>query len=209
MFNFLLDLIFPQFCVGCQRLGGLLCDDCYQKINFYAVPLKLQLSNPVLDQVSVMAEYEGITKKLITSLKYLSVRRIGCLLAKIIYHTMELPQIEAVTAVPLHPKRKRQRGFNQAVEIGDHVAHLIHTPYLHLLQRLKHSSPQAQIKDQAQRLTRLKNTFAPRDCSITPPSSVLLVDDVVTTGATLNECAQILKQIGVNKVFGLIIAHGN
>jgi len=206
--DFLVDLIFPQFCIGCQKFNTLLCEECFTKINFCSFAIVPEIENCHLENIAVMAEYEGITKKLITTLKYQSIKEVGQILAKIIYETTCFPQTNIIAAVPLHSKRKRQRGFNQAAEIAEELSLLTSSTYLPLLKRIKHSKPQAKITNKDQRLKHLNNTFE-INLRLPPLESILIIDDVTTTGTTLNECAEILKKAGHNKIYGLVIAHGN
>lgn len=156
-----------------------------------------------------MAEYADVTKQLVTTLKYQSVKKIGTLLGEMIYNTTPFPLVDVITSVPLHPKRQWQRGFNQAEEIALALSQRTQVPYRVLLKRIKHSQPQAQITQQEKRLSRLSQNFALNY----PPvgkhfQTALIVDDVVTTGATLNECVRVLKQAEINQVYGLAVAHG-
>ncbi|MBU0578881.1 ComF family protein [Patescibacteria group bacterium] len=208
MTNFFVDLIFPKFCVNCNKFNTLLCEKCFEKINFYPFPLKPEIDECCLENIIVMAEYESIVKKLITTLKYQGIKNIGQTLARMIYYTTNFPRVDMITSVPLHKKRQRQRGFNQATEIALELSKITKIPFTKLLKRTKHSHPQAKISDKNKRLTHLKNTFIINQ-KILNLKSVLIIDDVTTTGTTLNECAQILKQVGVKKIYGLTVAHGN
>lgn len=208
MLNFILDLIFPQFCIGCNKFNTLICENCYQQINFYPLAIQAEIPDWSLEKIIVMAEYEGVIKKMIAALKYKSIKDVGQTLARMIYYASDFPQVETIAAVPLHPQRYRQRGFNQATEIAEELSKFSQIPFMKLLKRIKHTQPQAKISDKNQRLTHLKNTFALNQ-KILHLESVLIIDDVTTTGTTLNECAQILKQAGVKKIYGLVVAHGN
>ncbi len=208
MFNFILDLIFPKFCIGCGKFDTLLCKNCYEKINFYPLTIQSEVQDWSLEKIIVMAQYEGVIKKLIIALKYQGVKNIGQTLAKIIYFTTSFPRVDTITSVPLHRKRQLQRGFNQATEIALELSKLSKIPFAELLKRTKHSQPQAKISDKNKRLTHLKNTFTINQ-KILNIESVIIIDDVTTTSTTLNECAHVLKQAGVKKIYGLAVAHGN
>lgn len=160
MLDFILSLIFPKLCVGCSKFDTLLCENCYEKINFYPMTIQLEVKDWSLEKIIVMAQYEGVIRKLIAALKYQGVKDVGQSLAKIIYFTTTLPQLDAISSVPLHKKRQQQRGFNQATEIALELSQLTQIPFIHLLQRTKHSQPQAKIGDKKKRLTHLDNTFA-------------------------------------------------
>ena len=170
----------------------------------------LELENPALDQVIAGFEYSYAIKPLLHQLKYQSVRGIGRYLGDLLYCTTPLPPLDLIAAIPLHPKRQADRGFNQAQEIARQLSAHLGVAYIPLTRRLRASVSQASIRSRQQRLKNLEGMFGLVKSA--PPltgKTVLLVDDVCTTGTTLNECAKILKAAGANKVIGLVVAHGN
>jgi ComF family protein len=167
-----------------------------------------------LDGVSCFWRYEGLVKKLISEAKYeyyydqlkqlaidswqLANRPEFALLRKF----LELGPV--VVPVPLHNKRMRERGFNQAELVGQQVGKLAGLKLEKLLIKVKETEQQVG-KNRKERLENLKNAFKISNYS-NLPKNVLLVDDVWTTGTTLSECAKVLKQAGVKKVWGLVVA---
>lgn len=112
-----------------------------------------------------------------------------------------------IIPIPLHPKRLCFRGFNQAEEIGLKLANYLELPMdTDGLVRIRHNRPQAKL-DEAARSENIKDCFAWRGENLRG-KNILLVDDVVTTGATLNEAARILKENGAGQVWGLAVAKG-
>lgn len=208
--GWVLDIIFPPFCVGCEKFGWLICPDCYKSIEYYTTPIKLDLRESFLDQVQAACIYSAVIKKLIKTMKYQGVMEIGKICAELIYYSTWMPKnIDCLTAVPIHQKRHKERGFNQAEVIAQSLALLLCKPYRHLLIRIKNTPQLAKLKHKQDRELQLINHFAPSALlQQTQPSSVLLIDDVVTSGSTLNECAKVLKQNGVSQVYGLCVAHG-
>ena len=116
--------------------------------------------------------------------------------------------VDVVCAVPLHPSRLRERGFNQAQIIARMVALYINRPVQGLLRRVKATKPQAGLSDGQERKANMRRAFSvSEDCKGTIQGRrVLLVDDVATTGATLNECAQILRNQGASRIFAFVLA---
>jgi competence protein ComFC len=167
-----------------------------------------------IDEVRALSAYEGVIKNLIHSYKFASVKDVGEILARMIYYSLTIPDVQLIVPVPLHPKRLLERGFNQAQLIAKHLSQLSGIPTLQLLKRKKHTAPQASIDDRDLRISRLSDVFElnqeelNQDPSQFLPSKLLLIDDVATTFATLNECAKVLKNAGVEKVSGLVVAHG-
>ncbi len=184
-----------------------MCDKCYETVDFLYDQPPPQLAPLYLDQVISACRYGGAIKALLKSLKYQSVIEAGRLCGRLLYQTTIIPPVDCITCVPIHPKRLKGRGFNQAQVIAQTLAALIDSPYQDLLIRKVHGSHQASIQSKEERLKHVTNHFA-YNPSLTspPPNTVLLVDDVFTTGSTLNECARVLKANGCKIVIGLTVA---
>lgn len=180
------------------------------------MPIRLSLEPCYLKSVTAACVYQEPIKSLIMALKYQSVIDVGKTLARMVYYSAELPTTDFITAVPLHRRRQRQRGFNQAEVIAQELSKLTSRPYLPIIIRTKHTKKQSLIKDRQQRLSQLQDCFTlnpklseqQKKMMANKNNSILLVDDVTTTGNTLNQCAKVLQKIGLEKVYGLVIAHG-
>ena len=112
---------------------------------------------------------------------------------------------EAIVPVPLHKRREWERTFNQAQILSLEVSRLTGLPLWQPLRKIKPTPPQSLLSGTARRAN-LAGTFQYKASGDQVPKSVLLIDDVVTTGATLEECARVLRTAGVRKVMGLTIA---
>jgi len=207
IFELLICCLFPPFCCSCQKLGSYLCRSCFELCVFTPFPIRLQLEPLYLTSISAPLELSGPISVLIHAFKYKSIKPIGSVLAKLLFLTADIPVVDLLTAVPLHSRRQQDRGFNQAEEIAIELARLLKLPYRPLLSRFRATSPQAKLKRQ-DRLEHLKDSFKPNPEATKIPPRILLIDDVTTTGTTLNECAQILRKMGAISVHGLVIAHG-
>jgi competence protein ComFC len=154
--------------------------------------------------------YQGPIKSLVWKLKFLGVVDIARVAAKIMYQCLRLPKVNAIVPVPLHSKRFGQRGYNQAQLISSALGELTHTPVANILTRQIHDKSQVEKTSRVQRTKFLKNQFAvhPNYHNKPLPKSVLLIDDVVTTGTTLLACAQVLKRSGVKQIHIATLAHG-
>lgn len=200
-------ILAPTYCVSCERWGELLCDKCYETVDFLYDQPPPQLAPLFLDTVISACRYGGAIKALLKSLKYQSVIDAGRLCGRLLYHCTIIPPVDCITSVPIHPKRLRERGFNQAQVIAQTLAALLNLPYQDLLIRTVHGSHQASIRSKDERLTHVSGHFRLNPRSTTPiASSVLIIDDVLTTGSTLNECARIVKANGCKTVIGLTVA---
>lgn len=206
-FWWIINLIFPKYCVGCDKTGSFLCAKCFDKIDFYAFDLKMEDGKSDLDQLFCAGKYQPPLSSLITTFKYQGVIEIGKEFARILYNCVNFPDCDFITAVPMHPKKLKQRGFNQTQVIAKELARLCQIPFSEPLERKKYSAPQASLSREG-RLKHLENTFALK-CKEGKliDKSILIIDDVTTTGTTLKKCAEILKQAGAKRVVGVVVAH--
>jgi competence protein ComFC len=206
-----LELIAPPFCVGCGCYGSLLCKKCYSQIQFMSISPDLEALEGKVDQLWVMGWYQGVLKKMILALKYQKVKCLGEVLGKMLYWTMDIPKVDVVTFVPSSKKRLRDRGYNQVQEIGKFLAENLGVECVKLVEKNQETVRQASLHSQEERAENLRGAFeigARVNRKKLKGARVLLVDDVVTTGSTLGEVGLVLKQAGVSKVVGLVVAHG-
>jgi ComF family protein len=235
--DFILDLIFPVGCINCGRDGEWLCADCAKKLSYkskqYCLGCKTSndrgqfcpvcKKNYYLDGVMIAGDYDDkILALIIKHLKYHFIKDIakilsdymvtfvkeGCGRAKGTKNKFtDLFDGYLVIPVPLHRRRRLWRGFNQAQLIAGHLAQSLglKTDETGLI-RIRNNQPQAKLKE-AERKNNIIGCFAWRGQFLNG-ANILIVDDVVTTGATLDECAKILKQNGGGKIWGLVAAKG-
>ena len=207
-----LDAVYPSRCCNCGVPGSVVCADCLSEIDYYFVPIALKLDPLRIDTYCAVAHLEGIVRKMIHQLKYERVVALGEVAGKMLYMSSEWPSADLVTAVPLHPHRLGQRGFNQAELIGASFAHHAHIPYKTILARTVDTPHQAQQLTRADREHNITDYFSILPGIDPGPSlvgkDIILIDDVCTTGITLNHCAKVLKSAGCKKVSALTLAHG-
>jgi len=182
-----------------------LCPDCKKARKFS------------LDAIVTAVSYENQTvKKLIYNLKYRFISDSSGPLSELMLKALlrnDLPIPELIVPVPLHPRRLRWRGFNQsrllAENISKNLAPLLEIEVMDVLKRDKNNKAQMKIKNYRERLRNIQNIFsfnARFSKDILKNKEILLIDDIATTGATLRECAKILKANGAKKVYGAVIA---
>ncbi len=217
-FETLIAMIAPHACVLCGVEGQMLCKSCSAK----AVIVKHSTCyrcnaltddwrtcpscrvNTQLSGVVVSAYYDGAVKELIHELKYERARAAAEVLATFLTPRINSKEFDFVTSVPTDPARRRQRGYNQAELIAKAVAKELSLPYVQVLLRVK---PIHQVgAERKRRLQQIKGAFLPYRELFINESRVLVVDDVVTTGATLAECASVLKAAGAKRIWGAAIA---
>lgn len=213
--KFLLDLLFPIACLNCGKEDVWLCKECFSRIK---TSENINLANLVSDnlkEVFVVVSYDNqILQKAIHLLKYNFIKDLAPVLARLIQKYVQAKSLEplftnaVLIPIPLHKKRALWRGFNQAQLLGAELAKLLNLKMAAgVLKRSRASQPQAALKEQ-ERLKNIINTFEICSALEIIDKNVILIDDVVTTGATMNECARILKIAGAKNVYGLALAKG-
>jgi competence protein ComFC len=221
------DTLFPKYCVGCNAPDTFLCQECFDKIILVKQQqcgrcLKISANGKTcqkckqvwtLDNLLVAAYYQdGPVKELIHAFKYEGNR----ILKHDLIHTLQknnaiydsinkIKRHTIVVPVPLHFRRKWWRGFNQSEEIAKLISKELNLTMLKTaLKRKHHTKIQASLH-RKDRLNNLIEAFEAKTC-LNTNSSVILVDDIATTGATLNACAIALKKAGFKRVVGVVIA---
>lgn len=197
-----LDLLYPPQCIHCTRLGNLLCERCTAQLA--PGPLRAVAG---LDAVRVCTTFEGPATSAIHALKYQGIKRLaeplGGLLAEASLGTGWA--VDFVCAVPLHPQRQAERGYNQSALLASRVASLTGWCYVdRAVARVRHTETQTHLNAQARR-ENVAGAFA-ADPLWVDNQSIVLIDDVLTTGATLAACAEALRASGARRVYGLVLA---
>lgn len=219
----LIRLLYPDNfkCIVCgreihpSRYG--LCDDCSFDINenyclrcgrhkvgigdYCSECSKSELD---FDEARSSVVYDGNAKSIVQRLKYGSAKYLADKLAEYLLDTLLVTdwEFDCFTYVPMHKARERKRGYNQARLLAEALAARTTTPCLPLLEKIKATPNQAKLDKQA-RITNLLGAFS----AVTkPPEHVVLIDDVMTTGSTANECAKTLKRAGATVVYVLTFA---
>jgi competence protein ComFC len=153
--------------------------------------------------------YEGELRELIHLFKYGRVETLAKPLGR--YLALALPREEsfdAIVPMPLHWRKRWQRGFNQADLLAREISRRIHTPVKHVLRRVRFTAAQAGLTN-AKRRQNVSGAFRPRRAKTLHGQNVVLVDDVMTTGATAASCARALKMAGARKVVLLTLARAD
>lgn len=231
-FGFFKDLLFPIFCLDCEKEGTVLCQDCRQKLQAngeYFCPVchvKTSQGKPcdfcksktfLSSHIAVFPYHEGDTmSKLIHEWKYNWVEDCEKLFQLFFEEFFQIEQrdlfqkIDVIVPVPLHKKRQAERGFNQVEKLAVMLGKILQKPVQNILVRKKYTEQQAKL-GKSERQKNVCEAFALAK-NISGDSlqgkNILVVDDVLTTSATLNECAKILKQAGVGEVHGFTLARG-
>ncbi len=199
-----LALLFPDRCAGCARMGTLFCSNCHATLVPY--PGTLRRLPAGISDMRIAYIFQSPLREAVHQLKYRRVRRVaGPLGALMAEHMIAQPAaVDAVLAIPLHSSRLAERGFNQAAALANEIANLLDLPLIDAgLTRVRATQQQAHLDARA-RAENMRDAFAWRGPA--PPRRLLLVDDVLTTGATMGACAVVLRDAGAEAVHGLALA---
>ena len=155
-----------------------------------------------------MAKFSGSLMKLLKALKYHDSKNIAPFLAKMLWQHLSISPADLISFIPLHRSKLRLRGYNQGQEIALELGKIMQIPVKNLLEKKENTKAQAQIKNQQERLQRMQGLFQVRAKTqdLIKNKRIILIDDVLTTGATLNAVSQTLKEAHVKSVVGLIVA---
>ena len=237
IFNFktISSIFFPQKCLSCflyTKNQELLCNDCLQKLTIHNDFVCIKCYKPInvfknehchgiedfkINSLLYCLDYRNkIVKEIIHQFKYQRLLALQTTFKLILkqslksYKTFFKKHDYILIPVPLSIQRKRTRGFNQADVIAKLISKILNIPYYpNILIRYKNNSPQANIENQIQRSQNVKNIFKlnSKKLKFLKNKNIILVDDVFTTGSTLNECAKILKQNKVKNILVICLAH--
>jgi len=204
--EWLKDLVFPPICGNCGRVDARFCDNCRDE--FAGCPLEIA-KPPVghLDDLCSTGSHSGLIANAVRAFKYEGASDLSDLLAQrlISAFSEQTWQVDAVLPVPLHADRLLERGYNQSALMGEALARGLGIRYEPgLLGRMRNTGQQAQLSG-SERQRNVAGAFA-ADPAV-QGLSVLLVDDVVTTGATLSECAAALRAQNARAVYGIALSH--
>ncbi len=217
-----LNIVYPQRCLGCGREGELICASCQSKLPRLSAPLCPKCGRPqasgivcsdcVSRQTSINGvrapfRFEALARESVHQLKYKNLRSLAGLMADLMADYLlgaALP-VNTLAGVPLHPKRLKERGYNQSALLAAGLAVRLGLPVdCSSLVRCKYILPQARTTSAAERRRNLRGAFGCRP--LTPGRQILLIDDVATSGATLDACAEAAKAAGAESVWGLVFA---
>lgn len=223
------EYLFPVFCLSCSGEGAWLCDTCrpmlaisaqyfcpvcHASTDHGAVCASCREKSYLTAHVAATKyEEDGLIGLILHTFKYQYAEDIFCVIDKILAEFLEREKemyrgVDIVVPVPLHKKRFAERGFNQAAAIGSSLARYAGIPFAdRLLERVRDTPHQATL-DRAGRLENVAEAFQLKDPVRIQGVSVLLVDDVLTTGSTLQECARALHAGGAGKISAFTLARG-
>ncbi len=215
----IISIIAPHECLGCGVEGSLLCNNCRfhelvtpaascmfcSRLSAYSKTCSKCIKHHPLSNIWVASSYERLSKKLVQQTKYKEKRAGATAMAEAMYETIPAGvHLDAVIGVPTITSHVRGRGFDHTHRIAKLLAAKLNVPCLDVLVRLDQTAQQG--GGRTKRAEAVRGNMRLSFGSDVNDLSVLLVDDVVTTGATITEAAKVLKRTGAQKIYAAIFA---
>jgi len=219
----LIKFFFPARCIGCGKWGDFLCQRCVKKLPRISPPICLKCGKPEtsgsycaacwgtttsIDGIRSVFHFEGVIRKAIHELKYYHLKAISACMTQFLYNFLQENPVpgDLIIPVPIHKNRIKQRGYNQSSLISAELGKLIGIPVVeNCLVRARDTYPQVRSLNLDQRRKNVHNAFTCNSGTY-DGKKVILIDDVCTSGATLEACAVALKKGGFESVWGVTIA---
>lgn len=204
-------LLYPWKCVFCESVlkDTDICRECEEKLP-YTVGDSAMQKFPFIDKCVSPLYYKDKVRASVHRYKFGGCsaysRRYAALMSDCVENNLDCRSIDVISWIPLSKKRLRQRGYDQARLLAEEIAAKTGLPCRQLLQKVKNNSAQSLTRDAKQRRENVAGVYALDDGADASGLRILLVDDVVTTGATISEAARILRKAGAKSVFGVTLA---
>lgn len=225
MIDWLLELLYPIKCIVCGKITHdkqYLCAACESDLHTTDDNVKCKRcsrvminnvcsnckNNFVFDKNYSIFDYDGVIKDLIHDFKYNNHPELGRGFGNVMCKRLNaefFSDIDYITSVPIHPLRNISRGFNQSEIIAKVISKRFDVPYRNLILRIKNTKPQWEL-NKHEREDNLKNAFRVSLRDFVVHKNIVIVDDIFTTGSTINGCASELKRCGANKVISLTLS---
>ncbi|OGM10785.1 hypothetical protein A2Z22_02770 [Candidatus Woesebacteria bacterium RBG_16_34_12] len=223
----IIDFLFPKSCLTCGKSGSYICSSCIKKVGS-PKPICCVCERPsvdfmthskckkklTLDAIVSVFRYEGVIRKAIIKLKYSFAKEIAndlakCTIDKIVNNHLILPQKAILIPIPLFWYRENWRGFNQVEEVGKLLTGKLGWVFnTNILIRKSFRQPQTELKGDKRR-ENIRGVFSfNKNCTpiVSCHKSIVLFDDVLTTGSTMKEAGKVLKRNGFTNIWGLTIS---
>ena len=207
--------IFPPKCIVCNVLldfctNSGICEVCMKEIGH--INKIIYIEGSYFEKVICACEYSGKIKEVIKKYKFNNkpfyYKALAELLYKSIIDKMDYENFDIIMSVPLHKEREKIRGYNQSKLISKELSKKLSIcEASQILKKTKNIFPQSLLKKD-ERHKNIKDTFEVNNKKVVQGKSVILVDDILTTGATLNEISKCLKECGIVRIVAIVVASG-
>jgi len=228
----IIDLVYPAFCHICKTKldpeEDFVCGKCLRRIEYIKPPFCIRCGRHLpfekyfcwecadkrsrLRRVYALGVYDHVLKECIHTVKYHRKKYLLKLfknrIIAFIRENMKIDEIDIITYVPMHRRKFEERSFNQSAEIASMIGRHFKIPVLELLEKTRVTEPQ-HLLSKGERAINVYGTFSVCGKESLEGKSVLITDDIFTTGSTMNECAKMLRSKKAKAVYGFVLGRGN
>lgn len=204
--GFVLDLLFPPKCVFCGKVLDTgedgLCSRCQRELP-WLTDGEAELTGEFFSLCAAPLRYQDKVRDSVRRYKFKGRRGYHKLYGRLVaqcVHDHLAGRYDLITWVPLSPQRKKERGYDQAFLLSSAAALELGEVAVETLRKERNTDPQSGLTEDAQRRANVLGAYTPVDPELVAGKRVLLIDDVVTTGSTLSECARMLRTMGAEDV---------
>lgn len=209
--NAILKLLFPPKCMLCGmplRDNEEICGDCRQKVLLNTAPPRME-KGAFFEKAAAGLWYETHVRNAVHGLKYREKQNYARPLARVMTYAYQHKigeECDLIAFVPTNPSTLRKRGYDQAQLLAEALSEMLDIPWVQALEKTRETQPMHGLKPDARRANVLGAYRVCCQADLLLGKRVLLVDDILTTGSTLSECARMLKAAGTLRVYGLCAA---
>ena len=218
-----IDLFFPRSCVGCGKVGDFICNRCSKKLSRLLPPVCQRCGRPEssgmycracwgthnhIHAIRSVFVFEGTIRRAVHEFKYRNLRSIAACLSQYMadYFVEHELAADVLLPVPMHEMRLKTRGYNQSELLAGQISAMISVPVRgDLIKRVRDDKPQVRTTCAEERWSNMRDAFACVSSEVSG-KDIIIIDDVCTSGATLEACAAALKLKGANKISGFTLA---
>ncbi len=210
VFSGLLELLFPSKCILCGRLllpdESHACESCLSGTPPYP---ETKRWIPGITRWTVLWTYEGAARQALLRYKFRGARHYGEHFGKLLARKVEEDfrgQFDVIVYVPVSPRRKWKRGYDQVYLMGKSMGKALGQAPVKALKKIRHNPAQSSLTEGLQRENNVRGAYKITDRKLVCGKRVLLIDDIITTGSTVTECAGVLRAAGAKEVLCAAVA---
>lgn len=211
IFDYILSLIYPPKCVFCGKVidKSDICSEC-EKTLPYTKGDSIYQKFLFVDKCISPLYYKDYVRRAVLRFKFSGCscysRRLGAIMSECAENNLDCGSIDMISCIPLSNKRLHDRGYNQAELLAREISKAVDVKFVPTLKKIKNNTAQSTIKDAKLRAKNVVGVYTVTDPETVKGKYILLVDDVVTTGSTVSECARMLKKAGAKAVYCITLA---
>ena len=209
----ILSIFFPKRCPFCGEViatNEVICKNCEKKINVKAIKNTLTTRSGRRFLCIAPFAYVEPIRSAIHDYKFRGAKSFavpfGRYISDVLSEVVDITKVDLITSVPLHKARKRERGFNQSEIFAREISRITGIKYVETLKKVKNNKIQHELRLD-QRAENVKNVYAVLDKTLVEEKRIIICDDILTTGNTMAECANMLFKSGAKEVIGATIAN--